>query len=77
MVSFAYHHPSDAISRQALTDSKPNFSIDGVRRQAKRDAALESQGGTESTEGPSPHRSAAALQMAVHQDPPRYCHYFF
>jgi hypothetical protein len=37
-----------------------------VRRQAKRDAALESAGGTELTKTPSPLRFAAALQMVAH-----------
>src|SRR5262245_8774232 len=40
--------------------------IYAVRRQAKRDAALESAGGTESTKALSPLRSATALQMAVY-----------
>jgi hypothetical protein len=44
--------------------------IYGVRRQAKRDAALEEAGGTESTKAPSPLRSAGALHRIVNGNAP-------
>jgi hypothetical protein len=37
----------------------------GVRRQAKRDAALDTAGRPESTKAPSPPRSDGALQMVA------------